>query len=245
MTTTPPSSTARLGLPSINAIRAADRVLVPVEASLHALDGIERLRETLGLLEKEYGIRLAVTLLRNMFDTRTRLAREIFNELESHGALPLCETRIRNTVRVREAAYRGAPLTAFAPNTPVANDFQQLAAEVSGRPRRASATAERSRAQPARAPAKQGQARKGLREVVLSFRPGGEHRIQIAGDFNKWVPDAGVETKTDHGTLRKVLRRRPGVFEYRLVVGGVWQEDPANPQQVPNHPGGHNSPLQV
>jgi hypothetical protein len=47
------------------------------------------------------------------------------------------------------------------------------------------------------------------------------------------------------GTLCKVLRLRPGVCDYRLVVDGVWQEDPANPQQVPNPLGGHNPLLQV
>jgi chromosome partitioning protein len=146
-----------LGLLSINAIRAADQILVPVEASLYALDGIERLRETLGLLDKEYGIRPTATLLRNMFDTRTRLAREIFNELAAHGTLPLCKTRIRNTVRVREAAYRGVPLTTFAPSAPVTGDFRQLAAEFGARPRKASATAGRPHTNPARAPSHQGQ----------------------------------------------------------------------------------------
>jgi len=238
----PPS----LGLLSINALRAAGQVLVPVEASLYALDGIERLRETLGLLEAEYGIRPQVRLLANMFDMRTRLAREILEILGSQGSLELCKVRIRNTVRVREAAYRGSPLTEFARGAPVTKDFLQLAEEIAGPLREGVEEAEAVGRRQPDAPVRGKPARtERLREVVLSFQAAKGERIEIAGDFNAWVPDGGVETQSGDGELRKILRLRPGSYEYRLIVDGVWQQDSKNPEQVPNELGGHNSLLRV
>jgi chromosome partitioning protein len=235
-----------LGLLSINAIRAADQVLVPVDASLYALDGIERLRETLGLLEAEYGIRPQVRLLANMFDMRTRLAKEILEILGSQGSLELCKVRIRNTIRVREAAYHGSPLTKFARSAPVTKDFLQLAEEIAGPLREGAEEAEavgrRHRDAPARRKPAQAES---LREVVLSFQAENGARIEIAGDFNAWVPDDGVETQSGDGELRKILRLKPGSYEYRLIVDGVWQPDPKNPERVPNELGGINSLLRV
>jgi chromosome partitioning protein len=66
-----------LGLLSINALRCADRVLVPVDASLYALDGIERLRETLQLLADQYGTRPRISLLANMFGRSWRRSKTI------------------------------------------------------------------------------------------------------------------------------------------------------------------------
>ncbi len=234
-----------LGLLSINAIRAADQVLIPVEASLFALDGIERLRETIGLLKTEYGIQPKVFLLPNMFDTRTRLSREIFENLESLTSLPVCKARIRNTIRVREAAYRGAALAKFSPSSAVARDFRRLADEVAEHLGMARKKPEKVAAstKPKRTPRPQRE--DGLREVVLSFNGVNGKRIQIAGDFNDWIPDGGVETQRGDGNLSKVLKLKPGSYEYRLVVDDVWQEDPTNPDAVPNNLGGSNSLLRV
>jgi chromosome partitioning protein len=228
-----------LGLLSVNALRAADQVLVPVDASLFALDGLERLRETLGLLESRYGRRPPLRLVANMFDTRTRFAREIFDSLATLPSLERCETRVRNSIRVREAAYRGQPLAAHAPRAPVTEDFRGLAAEIAGR---SAAAGDARRGSPTRAAT---ESTASLHEVVLDLDGLRGRDVRVAGEFNGWVPDGGVETLRDGATLRKVLRLRPGAYEYRLVVDGVWQQDPTNPQAVPNHLGGSNSLLRV
>ena len=84
-----------------------------------------------------------------------------------------------------------------------------------------------------------------LCEVVLNLDTVSGQRVQIAGDFNNWVPDEGVETLNGDGKLRKVLHLKPGQYQYRLVIDGDWQEDPSNPRRVPNHLGGNNSLLRV
>ena len=79
----------------------------------------------------------------------------------------------------------------------------------------------------------------------MSFDSEMGKRVQIAGDFNNWVPDDGVDTRSTEGKLSKVLHLKPGQYEYRLVVDGDWREDPSNPKRVPNHLGGSNSLLRV
>lgn len=222
----PPS----LGLLAVNALRAATQILVPVEASLYALDGVQRLREIVRLIETRYELDLPVRLLPTMFDARTRLARQLFAHLQEQG-VSVCTTQIRACVKVREAALAGRPLLVHAPHAATTNDFHALAGELRAlcEPRRPEAVT--------RLPVP--------REVVLSFQDLGFRRLQIAGDFNGWVPDKGVETRQIEGRWQKVLRVPEGAYEYRVIIDGVWQQDPNNPYEVPNSLGGNNSLLRV
>ena len=237
-----------LGLLSVNALRAADRVVIPVEPSLYALDGIERLRETIHLLAGRYGIQPAISLLANMFDIRTRVARNMLGMLETQLPGGLCATRIRNSVCVREAACHGAPLTAFAPRSPVTGDFRALAQELLGSviqrthgEKTHSIDTRAANPPPAGAAAETGD----LKEVVFHFGNTGSKRVQIAGEFNNWIPDQNVETEILDGTLQKIVRVKPGGYEYRVIIDGVWQQDPANPEARPNNMGEYNSLLHV
>lgn len=216
----PPS----LGLLAVNALRAADRVLVPIEASLYSLDGLQRLNELVRLIETRYGLDLPVHLLPTMFDGRTRLARNLFDLLIGQD-VKVCTTQIRQCIKVREAALQGQPLLAYAPRSTVAEDFRGLAQEIHAE-------------QSARAAA-------AAREIVLNFQDLECRRLQIAGDFNDWVPDGGVETRRLDGIWQKVLRVPEGAYEYRVIIDGIWQPDPTNPFEVPNHLGGNNSLLRV
>ncbi|MBI5040297.1 MAG: AAA family ATPase [Gammaproteobacteria bacterium] len=221
----PPS----LGLLAVNALRAASEVLVPMDASLYALDGLQRLRELVHLIETRYDLDIPLRLLPIMFDTRTRLARSLFDHLLEQG-LSTCATRIRACVKVREAALQGQSLLAYAPRAPVAADYRNLALEL-----RSQATAH-TRAATAPLDA---------REIVLNFQDVACRRLQIAGDFNDWIPDGGVETRQLDGSWQKVLRVAEGAYEYRVIIDGIWQQDPTNPYEVPNHLGGNNSLLRV
>jgi chromosome partitioning protein len=236
-----------LGLLSINALRAADQVLIPTDASLYSLDGIERLRETVQLLEDNYGIRLPLLLLTTMFDMRTRLARNLLTHLQTELAIPLCETSIRHSVRVREAAILGAPVSTLGPSSPVAQDYRSLAEELDRQITRQTALRpgrETRKPAPVAHPALPLD-KEEFQEVVFNLRNFKARRVEIAGEFNNWIPDSGIETRVRDGVLQKVLHVHPGAYEYRLIIDGVWQQDPDNPEQVPNALGGNNSLLKV
>ena len=85
----------------------------------------------------------------------------------------------------------------------------------------------------------------GLQKVVLHFYDFAGRDVKLAGSFNDWRPDLGVITRTENNVIEKIMMLMPGTYQYRLVVDGVWQEDPSNPEQVPNYSGGFNSVLQV
>ncbi len=82
-------------------------------------------------------------------------------------------------------------------------------------------------------------------KVVLRFYDFTGRDVKLAGSFNDWRPDQGVVTRTANGIVEKIVMLMPGTYQYRLVVDGLWQEDPSNPEQVPNYSGGYNSVLQV
>ena len=82
-------------------------------------------------------------------------------------------------------------------------------------------------------------------QVVLRFSELAGRNVQLAGDFNNWVPDQGIDTRIAEGVFEKVVKVLPGSYQYRIIVDGVWQPDPGNPVRVPNVFGGTNSLLRV
>ena len=81
--------------------------------------------------------------------------------------------------------------------------------------------------------------------VVLTFTDIECRRLQLAGDFNNWIPDRDVETRNVNGHWQKIFTAEPGVYEYRLIIDGKWQHDPTNAAEIPNELGTINSLLQV
>jgi chromosome partitioning protein len=126
----PPS----LGPISVNALTAADRVIVPVQAEYLALEGLVQFLETLGLIRRELNPRLEVSgLLITMHDERTRLAQDVEAELRDHFDRMVFETVIPRSVRVAESPSYGLPVTEHAPASHGAVAYRALAKELASR----------------------------------------------------------------------------------------------------------------
>jgi chromosome partitioning protein len=126
----PPS----LGPVSVNALTAADRVIVPVQAEYLALEGLVQFLETLGLIRRELNPRLEVSgLLITMYDDRTRLAQDVEAELRRHFGEMVFETVIPRSVRVAEAPSYGLPVTDHAPSSRGAVAYRALSKELASR----------------------------------------------------------------------------------------------------------------
>jgi chromosome partitioning protein len=126
----PPS----LGPVSVNALTAADRVIVPVQAEYLALEGLVQFLETLGLIRRELNPQLEVSgLLITMYDERTRLAQDVEAELRQHFGEMVFETVIPRSVRVAEAPSYGLPVTEHAPSSRGAVAYRALAKELANR----------------------------------------------------------------------------------------------------------------
>jgi chromosome partitioning protein len=126
----PPS----LGPLTVNALVAADKVIVPVQTEYFALEGLAGLLDTLGLIQRELNPRLTVAgMILTMHDGRTRLARDVERDVREHFPELVFETVIPRNVRVGEAPSFGVPVTRHDPNSSGSAAYLRLAREVATR----------------------------------------------------------------------------------------------------------------
>ena len=122
-----------LGLLTVNALCAADEVLIPIEAQMYALLGMTQLQNTVRLIQHRANRRLKVTgILVTKYDARTTATREFMERLERFlgSDYRLLQTRIGSTTRVREAEMQQLPIVHYDPRSPVALAYGRLADEV-------------------------------------------------------------------------------------------------------------------
>jgi chromosome partitioning protein len=126
----PPS----LGPLTVNALVAADRVIVPVQTEYFALEGLAGLLDTLALVQRELNPRLTVSgMLLTMHDGRTRLGQDVEREVRAHFSELVFATVIPRNVRIGEAPSHGLPVTHHDPNSTGAEAYFELAKEVAAR----------------------------------------------------------------------------------------------------------------
>jgi chromosome partitioning protein len=126
----PPS----LGPLTVNALVAADRVMVPVQTEYFALEGLAGLLDTLSLIQRELNPRLTVAgMILTMHDGRTRLAQDVEREVREHFPELVFETVIPRNVRVGEAPSFGVPVTRHDPHCSGSVAYLKLAKEVAAR----------------------------------------------------------------------------------------------------------------
>jgi chromosome partitioning protein len=126
----PPS----LGPLTVNALVAADRVIVPVQTEYFALEGLAGLLDTLALVQRELNPRLTVAgMLLTMHDGRTRLARDVEREVREHFPDLVFDTVIPRNVRIGEAPSYGRPVIHHDPHCAGSDAYFELAKEVAAR----------------------------------------------------------------------------------------------------------------
>jgi chromosome partitioning protein len=225
-----------VGLLTFNALRCAGEVIIPLEPSYFAVDGVQKLLETIGLLSDRIGHQLAVRILPTMYDGRTRYARQTLADIRELFKDLCFDTVIRQNVKLREAARRGVPIIRYAASANGSLDYSAVAIEVEASPPLELET----QAVPEDAV---------LREVTVQFRAPTAGDVRIAGDFNGWIPDKGVRSVIDSVSgarvWTKVLQLPPGTYQYRYVVDGEWKEDPSNANTTAGPSGRVNSILVV
>jgi chromosome partitioning protein len=128
----PPS----LGLLTVNALTAADEVIVPVQCEYLALEGLGHLARTLELVRQRLNPALRLRgLVMTMFDARTNLAQEVVAEVRRHFAQTY-QTVIPRSVRLSEAPSHGRSILDYDPSSPGARAYRALADEVLAQERR-------------------------------------------------------------------------------------------------------------
>ncbi len=123
-----------LGLITVNALTAADSVIIPVQAEYFALEGISKLLNTIRIIKSRLNPGLEIEgFLLTMYDARLRLANQIYEELKGHFADMVFDTVIPRNIRLSEAPSHGLPVLLYDPDSRGATSHILLAKEIIAR----------------------------------------------------------------------------------------------------------------
>lgn len=125
----PPS----LNLLTVNALTAADSVLVPIQCEYYALEGLSQLIHTVNLVKERLNPELDMEgIVFTMFDSRTNLSSQVVDNVKQHLNSKIYKTVIPRNIRLAEAPSYGKPITVYDPKSAGADSYRQLADEVIG-----------------------------------------------------------------------------------------------------------------
>jgi chromosome partitioning protein len=126
----PPS----LGLLTVNALTAADSVLIPLQCEYYALEGLTQLLATLDLIRDHLNPELDIKgVVLTMFDARTKLSADVAGEVRRHLGDHVFKTVIPRNVRLSEAPSHGQPISRYAPDSTGALAYAALTTELRAR----------------------------------------------------------------------------------------------------------------
>ncbi len=123
----PPS----LGLLTVNALTAADSVLIPLQCEFYAMEGLSQLMQTIRLIQKELNPRLSIRgILLTMFDGRNNLSHQVSEEIRRHFADQVFQTVIPRNVRLSESPSHGLPVLLYDITSRGSVAYLELAREI-------------------------------------------------------------------------------------------------------------------
>lgn len=122
-----------LGILSLNALTTANEVLVPVEAHVMALHGLVQLLKTINLVKQRLNPALEITgILACRVDYRTKHSKEVLDQLRARFEGKVCQSVIRENIRLAEAPLHLKPITHYYPACNGSQDYKSLAQELMG-----------------------------------------------------------------------------------------------------------------
>ena len=126
----PPS----LGLLTVNALTAADGVLIPIQTEYYALEGLSQLVNTIRRVRESLNPRIEIEgVVLTMYDTRTNLSEQVAGEVRRHMNGAVYQTVVPRSVRLAEAPSHGLPIALYDPASRGADAYRELATEVAAR----------------------------------------------------------------------------------------------------------------
>jgi chromosome partitioning protein len=120
-----------LGLVTINSLTAADTVIIPVQCEFFALDGLSKLLNTIKIIKSNLNTKLDIAgFLMTMYDSRLRLANQVYEEVKLHFKDLVFDTLIQRNVKLSEAPSFGKPALLYDAESKGALNYMQLAEEL-------------------------------------------------------------------------------------------------------------------
>lgn len=233
-----------LGILTINAIRAANEIIIPVEASRFSLVGLTQLVEIINLVNERLNHTVNYQVLVTNFDSRLRHSFKMLDKIKLSYRGKLFSTIIHVNVKLKEAQNQGKHILDYDKYCRGAKDYFSLSREI--------ITQETPQAKAALPVPLQKKMQEILKrelpkvnEVAFSILAPEAKEVYIAGDFNGWKLDDNSRMRQDNGAWKKRMNLTGGKYRYRFVIDGKWTEDPDNPVCEENPYGEMDSLLRV
>ncbi len=227
-----------LGVLTWNALNAADEIIIPIEPSFFSLHGLAKISETLQIVNRSRETPLLVHALLTIYNSQMNFSQEIYNEVRAHFQNRLFTTIIHDHISLKEAAAAGQSIAQYAPQSQAFQDYLNLAVEYLER--------DWNRKLPEKELGweKVYKNHFGPRQIsdgiLFQFFSKIASSVEIAGDFNHWVPEPLVR-RNQEGLWQRVVPVELKTFRYKFIVDGEWQVDPSQPMQKENAYGGVDS----
>lgn len=229
----PPS----LGLLTFNSLIASTEVIVPIEMSLFSLHGISKLLKIIDLVREKTGHEIRVKVISTMYDKRTRISKEVLQDIKNHFKDSMFITIINTNVKLKEAVSFGKSIIDYDQKARGFRDYMALTKEVIAEEKTLGLRL-----------VKQKKSSPSARMVKKQFFCDDPNAscVKIVGSFNNWntSEESLMERKKD-GTWSKSIILAPGTYQYRFLIDDDWVEDQNNPNQVDNSFGGKNSVIRI
>ena len=241
-----------LGILTINAIRAAQEILIPVEASRFSLEGVSQLTSIINLVAERLNHTVDFKILVTNFDSRLQHSFAMLDKIKNDYRNKMFSNIIHVNVKLKEAQNAGLNIFAYDKYCRGAKDYFSLSREIITQETKP--LDEKTRATESKTVQKSLENRMNeilkaelqkLTEVVLKIDAPDAKEVFIAGEFNNWKLDENSKMEKTNGCWTKRLNLDSGKYRYRFVIDGNWSEDPANPSTLLNSYGTLDSLLEV
>ncbi len=218
-----------VGVLTFNALLACSEAIIPLDPSFFSLHGIGKMLETLDMLARKKNHEIAARALITLYAGRSEFVKEVVENIRKNLGDKALGTMIRFSVKLAEAASHGIPICNYCVRSVGYEDYQNLTKEILREETGLSLIEDqekirREEVSGVALPSAPVLTNDG---VVFSLAAPQARCVQLAGDFNSWVPD-GSEMEFSNGVWKKILALTPGRYRYRYVVDGSWVSDPMN-----------------
>lgn len=229
-----------LGLLTLNALEAAQEVMIPVEPSFFSLHGLAKISETLQQVGSKRAEVHQTHALLTLYHSESKFSQEVLEEVRKYFQDRMFHTVIHDNVTLREAAGAGLSVVDFDPLSIGYKDYMSLATEILEqrcRYERGLDAAAQNR-QSFLAP------KKLAGGILFQCLAPGAKEVFVAGDFNQWV--AQTLFHRNGGDLWQcVVPLRGGSYHYKFLIDGEWKLDPNAPEQKENSHGNQDSFIEI
>jgi len=247
-----------LGLLTINAMRATDEVIIPVEASRFAIEGLTQLLDIINLVRDRLNHYVDYRILVTNFDSRLHHSFTMLDKIKKAFKDQMFSTIIHVNVKLKEAQNEGTHIFNYDKYCRGTKDYYSLSREIITKDGKDVLAVEEIEKKPAvkgtktenlasrmEAILKEELPRIKLNEVTLTLKAPGASRVYVAGDFNGWKLDETTLMEHNNGLWTKRISLTPGSYRYKFVKDGEWLEDPNNPKAATNPYGQKDSLIEV